>query len=92
MSVALMLLAPSAAMGFALGTSFSWGAILISSIALSVISAAALHAAGFGALSAIAITATCLSANQIAYVMAVALADRGSTEAKKSRERHGQAC
>jgi hypothetical protein len=88
MSAAFILLALSAATGFAIGTSFSWFAILISSMALAALSAAVLHIAGFDALSGIAIIATCLIVHQLAYVMEVALACRASEEAKKSRERH----
>jgi hypothetical protein len=54
MSAAVILLALSAATGFAVGTSFSWFAILISSSALAGLSAAALHIAGFDALPGIA--------------------------------------
>jgi hypothetical protein len=87
MTAAFILLALSAATGFTIGTSFSWFAILISSMALAALSAAALHIAGFDALSGIAIIATCLTVHQLVYVMRVALARRASEEAKKSRER-----
>ena len=46
MSAAFILLALSAATGFAIGTSFSWFAILISSTALAALSAAVLQIAG----------------------------------------------
>jgi hypothetical protein len=83
MSAAVILLALSAATGFAVGTSFSWFAILISSLALAGLSAAALHIAGFDALLGIAIIATCLTVHQLAHVMG-AFARRASGEAKKS--------
>jgi hypothetical protein len=77
----------SAATGFAIGTSFSWFAILISGTALAALSAAVLQIAGFEALSGIAIIAICSAVHQFAYVMGVADARRASKEAKKSRER-----
>jgi uncharacterized protein (DUF2062 family) len=93
MSTVTILLALSAATGFAIGTSFSWFAILISSTALSALSAAVLHS-GFDALPGIAIIATSLTVHQLAYIMGallrhegVALARRASEEAKKLRER-----
>jgi hypothetical protein len=86
MSAAVILLVLSAATGLAVGTSFSWFAILISSLALAGLSAAALHIAAFDALSGIAIIATCLTVHQVACVMGVALARRASEEAKKSRQ------
>src|SRR6202140_2023507 len=43
----ISLLALSAAIGLALGTSFSWLAILVSSVALAGLSAAVLRIAGF---------------------------------------------
>jgi hypothetical protein len=88
MNTAFVLLALSAATGLAIGTSFSWFAILISSAALAALSAAALHIAGFDALSGIAIIAACLTVHQLAYVMGVALARHALEKAKKSRERH----
>jgi hypothetical protein len=88
MNAAFILLALGAATGFAIGTSFSWFAILISSPALAALSAAVLQIAGFDPLSGIAIIATCLAVHQSAYVMGVAVARRASKEAKKSRERH----
>jgi hypothetical protein len=88
MGTVFILLAVSAATGLALGTSFSWFAILISSMALAALSAAVLHIAGFDALSGIAIIATCLTVNQLAYAMGVVLANRRSDGAMKSRERH----
>jgi hypothetical protein len=66
MTAVFVLLALSAATGLALGTSFSWFAILISSIVLAALSAAVLQIAGFGALSGIAIIVACLTVNQLA--------------------------
>jgi len=88
MSAAFILLALGAATGLALGTSFSWFAVLISSVVLAALSAAVLQIAGFGALSGIAIIVACLTVNQLAYVMGVALANRGLEGAKRSRKRH----
>ena len=62
----------------AIGTSFSWFAILISSAALALVSAAVLQIAGFDALSGIAIIATCLTVHQLAYGIGVTLARRES--------------
>jgi hypothetical protein len=87
MSAALILLVLSAATGFAVGTSFPWFAILISSMGLAALSAAVLQIAGFDALSGIAIVAICLAVHQLAYVRGVAVAGRASKEAKKSRVR-----
>jgi hypothetical protein len=72
--------------GFALGASFSWPAIVASGIGLAILSAAVLQIAAFGALSGIAIIVACLTVNQLAYVMAVVLANRRSEGANKSRE------
>jgi hypothetical protein len=75
MSAALILLAASAASGFSIGTSFSWFAIVVSSVALAGLSAVVLQIAGFDALPGIAIIAGCLSVHQIAYTVGVAFAD-----------------
>ena len=88
MSAAVILLVLSAATGLAVGTSFSWFAILISSAALGALSAAVLHLAEFDALSGIAIIFACLTVHQLAYGIGVALA-RSSQEAEKSRTRVG---
>jgi hypothetical protein len=88
MSAALILLALSAVIGFALGTRFSWLAIAASSVGLAIISAAVLRIIGFGALSGIAIIVACLTVTQLAYVTGLVLANRHSQEVKKSRERY----
>jgi len=90
MNAAFILLALSAATGFAVGTSFSWFAILISSTALAALSAAVLHVTGFDALSGIAIIATCLTVNQLTFVLGTVLASRAAEETRKSRERHNK--
>jgi hypothetical protein len=64
--------------GFALGTSFSWLAIVASSIGLAVISSAILQIQGFGAVSGIAIVVTCLTVNQMAYLASVFYRSRGT--------------
>jgi hypothetical protein len=91
LTAAFGLLALSAATGLAVGTSFSWFAILISSIGLAVLSAAVLQIGGFGALSGIAIIVACLTVNQLAYFLGVTLANRGSKGAKNFPERHDKA-
>jgi hypothetical protein len=91
MTAAFVLLALSAAIGLALGTSFSWLAILVSSVALAGLSAAVLRIAGFSALSGIAIIVVCLTVNQLAYVLRVTLANGGSKGAKNSPADHDKA-
>jgi len=91
MGAAFILLALSASTGFAIGTSFSWFAILISSLAMAGLSAAVLHIAGFDALPGIAIIAGCLIVHQLAYAVGVAFARHASEEAKKSPADHDKA-
>jgi hypothetical protein len=75
MTIVIVLLALSAATGLALGASFNWYAIPISSPPLALFSAAVLQMAGFGAPSGIVTVVACLTVNQIAYVIiGVALA------------------
>jgi hypothetical protein len=69
MTAVIILLALSGLIGLVLGGSFSWLAILWSSVALAVLSAAVLQIGGFGAFSGIAIIATCLTVNQLAYLV-----------------------
>jgi hypothetical protein len=76
MSAVVILVLLGAATGFALGTSFRLGAIVMFSIALALFSAAVLHSVGFSALAGIVITATCLTISQMAYLIGVA--SRGS--------------
>jgi hypothetical protein len=85
MSTVFILLALGAAIGFTIGNSFSWFAILISSAALAALSAAVLHIAGFDAPSGIAIIATCLTVHQLAYGIGVTLARRASINQSISR-------
>jgi hypothetical protein len=85
MSAVIILLALSAAIGFALGCSFSWFAILISSVVLTALSSAALQIQGFSALPGIAIVAACLSVNQIAYLAGVFLARHRSETLLRKR-------
>jgi hypothetical protein len=73
MTAPLVLLALSTTIGLALGTSFSWFAILVSSVALAGLSAAVLQIAGFGVMAGIAIVVACLTVNQAAYVGRVTL-------------------
>jgi hypothetical protein len=81
MTVVIVLLALSAGTGLALGASFNWYAIPISSPPLAILSAAVLQMAGFGALSGIATVVACLTVNQITFViMGVILAYTRSEE------------
>jgi hypothetical protein len=68
MTAVILLLALSALIGFALGTSFSWLAIAASSIVIAVLSSAILQIQGFGALPGISIVIVCLTVNQMAYL------------------------
>jgi hypothetical protein len=68
MTAGIVLLALSALIGFALGTSFSWFAIAASSIVIAVLSSAILQIQGVGALPGIAIVVACLAVNQMAYL------------------------
>jgi hypothetical protein len=69
MTVVIVLLALSAGTGLALGASFNWYAIPISSLPLALLSAVVLQIEGFGALSGIALVVACLTLSQIAYVI-----------------------
>ena len=91
MTAAFVLLALSAATGLAVGTSFSWFAILISSVGLATLSVVVLQTEGFGALSGITIIVACLAVSQLAYFLGVTLANRGSKGAKNFPERHDKA-
>src|SRR6516164_3760427 len=73
MTVVLVLLALSALIGFGLGTSFRWPAIVASSVAIAVLSSAILQIQGFGTLPGIAIVVACLTVSQIAYLAAASL-------------------
>jgi len=90
MTAAVILLALGAAIGLALGTSFSWFAILISSLVLAALSAVVLQIAGFSALPGIAIVVACLTVNQLAYVVGGTLANRTSVEAVEAKNSPGR--
>ena len=75
---ALILLALSALIGFALGTSFSWLAIAAAGVGLAVLSSAVLQIQGFGALPGTAIVFACLSVNQMAYLAGVFRRSKGT--------------
>jgi hypothetical protein len=78
MSSILILLALSAFSGFVLGIGhFSRPAILVAGAALAPLSAVVLQNQGFGALSGISITVTCLAINQAAYVVGAIRANNG---------------
>jgi hypothetical protein len=68
MGAVVTLFTVNALMGFALAGTFSWLGIGLAGIAFALLSAAVLHLQGFGALSGIAITAACLTVNQISYL------------------------
>ena len=78
----------SAVSGLALGTSFSWHAVAMSGVVLAGLSAAALHVAGFGALSGIATIVACLTLNQLAYF--VSLLTHGSERAARKSIEHAK--
>ena len=73
MTVVLLLFALSALIGFGLGTSFRWPAIVAFSVALAVLSSAILQIQGVGALPGIAIVVACLTVSQMGYLAAVSL-------------------
>jgi len=85
MSAVIILLALSAVTGLAFGCSFSWFAILISSVVLAVLSSAVLQIQGFGALPGVAIVAACLTVNQFAYLAGVFLARHRSETLLRKR-------
>ena len=68
MTAVIVLVALSALVGFALGTSFSWLAIAASSTGIAVVSSAILQIQGFGAVPGIAVVVACLTTNQMAYL------------------------
>jgi hypothetical protein len=82
MSAIVVLLALSAAIGFALG-SFSWLAIAVSGVALAVLSSVALHIQGFSTFPGIAIVIACLTMNQIAYLAGMFANQRSSGPIQK---------
>ena len=86
MSAAFILLALGPSTGFAIGTSFSWFAILISSVTLAGLSAATLRILGFDALPGIAIIAGCLTVHQLAYAVGVAFA----RQLRRKQENHAR--
>jgi hypothetical protein len=71
MIAVIVLLALSALIGFALGTSFSWLAIGASSTGIAVLSSAILQIQGFGALAGIAVVVACLTVSQMVYLAGV---------------------
>jgi hypothetical protein len=89
MNAIVILLMLSPATGFALGISFTWRAILISSATIAVISAAVLHNAGFGALPGIAMIVACLTVHQLAYL--IGAVSSGLSENRKTGERRTKA-
>ena len=86
MSAVIVLLALSALIGFALGTSLSWLAIAASSIGLAVLSSAVLQIQGFGALPGIAVVVACLTINQMAYLAGAFRGPNGLFEKQGDKE------
>jgi hypothetical protein len=80
MDVILLLLAVSAIVGLVLGLYFSWIAIAASGLVLAIVSAIVLQKEGFGFFSGISTVAACLTVNQLAYLVGVTLAIRGSQD------------
>jgi hypothetical protein len=85
MNAVIVLLALSALIGLALGTSFSWIAIVVSGVALGAISAAALQVQGFSAFWGIAIIVACLTVNQMAYLAGALRRSKGYFRNKPTR-------
>ena len=70
----LILLALSAASGYALGKShLLWPALLAAGAVLAPLSAVVLHQQGFNALPGISLIVMCLAFNQAAYLIAIRL-------------------
>jgi hypothetical protein len=86
MNAVIVLLALSALIGFALGASFSWVAIMISSAVIAATSVAALSVQDFGALSGIATIVACLSINQMAYLAGAARRSNGLFQKQADKE------
>ena len=85
MTVVFLLLALSALIGFGLGTSFRWPAIVASSLAIAVLSSAILQIQGFGTLPGIAIVVACLTVSQMGYLAAASLRHPGYLKNKPTR-------
>jgi hypothetical protein len=86
MSAVTILLALSALIGFALGTSFSWLAIAAASVGLAVLSSVVLQIQGFSALPGIAIVAACLTVNQLAYLAGAFRRSKGLPQKQADKE------
>jgi hypothetical protein len=82
MGALLILLALSAAIGFAL-CPFSWPQIMMTGVALALLSAAVLHAQDFGPVAGIASTVACLTVSQVAYLTGRQLAPRQPDELRQ---------
>jgi hypothetical protein len=87
-NVVFMLLALSVVSGLAIGSAFSWFAILICAAILVMLSAAVLQTAGFGAVEGIAVIAACLTVNRAAYL--IGLMSRGSLIREQANEKPSQ--
>jgi hypothetical protein len=70
MAVVLLLFALSGLIGFGVGTTFRWPAVVASSVAIALLSSAILQIQGFGTLPGIAIVAAYLTVSQMGYVAA----------------------
>ena len=76
MSMMLVLLLGSAAVGFMLAPRHNVCTVAVSSPILAVIAATAVWFGGFGLLASIAITFACLTVSQMAYVLLLWLSMR----------------
>ena len=86
MTVVFLLLALSALIGFGLGTSFRWPAIVASSVAIAVLSSAILQIQSVGALPGIAIVVACLVVSQMGYLAAASLREDRLFQAQAHKE------
>src|ERR1035438_8763154 len=91
MNAIFILLAASAIVGLILGFYFSWVAILASGLVLAILSATVLQHLAFGSLPGIAIIVGCLSVNQMAYLVGVALAHDGPSVPQSHDDRADRA-
>jgi hypothetical protein len=90
MIAVLILLALSAAIGFVLGSALTWYSILMSGAILAIVSAAALHGAGVGAVAGIGIIVACLIVNQAAYLIGLMRRDSLVHEQADDEPREGR--
>jgi membrane protein implicated in regulation of membrane protease activity len=85
----ILLLALSALIGFALGTSFSWFAIAASSVGIAVLSSMILQIQGFSSLPGIGVVVALLTINQMAYSLTSGLFEK-QADKEPSQGRDGK--